>query len=138
MVGCGGIPWTNRCIHDACRAVCLGAVFLIFWTWVYGLLFYWPAELLLYILPLPGDLVDDLEDGYREMGFNVLSVLYIEPYYWIRRIPLEITYLMTDVIALARMDVEDLYTVYIKLVGLLTIVRVLFYMTLSQCGYYRD
>ena len=38
------------------------------------------------------------EDGYREMGFNVLSVLYIEPYYWIRRIPLEITYLMIDVI----------------------------------------
>ncbi len=32
-------------------------LFLIFWTWVYGLLFYWPAELLLNILPTWGDLI---------------------------------------------------------------------------------
>ena len=36
-------------------------LFLIFWTWVYGLLFYWPAELLLNILPTWGDLADDLK-----------------------------------------------------------------------------
>ena len=36
-------------------------LFLIFWTWVYGLLFYWPLELLLNILPSPGDLADDLD-----------------------------------------------------------------------------
>ena len=108
-------------------------IFLIFWTWVYGLLFYWPAELLLYILPSPGDIMDD----YLEMGYDVLSVLYIESNYWIRRIPLEITFLMVDVIELAKMKVEDLYVLYVKLVGFLTFLRFLFYFAAHQIGYYR-
>ena len=51
---------------------------------------------------------------------------------------MEITFLMADVILLAKMKVEDLYVVYVKLVGLLTFVRFLFYFGAHQIGYYRD
>ena len=110
-------------------------LFLIFWTWVYGLLFYWPAELMLYVLP--EDLMHERFMAYQEMGVNVLSLLYIEPYHWIRRIPLEITFLMLDVIELAKMKVEDLYVLCVKLVGFLTFLRFLFYFAAHQIGYYR-